>query len=108
MPSGHRLPVANTYNEKILVREMGLTRNEFFRILPRALHGYHHQINDNQVIVQTDDGRVKITVGAEGLRKIALLKIPYTEITLDFSELQKETQNKFLRQFNLYYQKGGG
>ena len=87
---------------------MGLTRNEFFRNLPRALHGYHHEINDNKIIVKTDDGQIKITVGAEGLRRIALLKIPYTEIKMDFSEIQKETQNKFLRQFNLYYQKGGG
>lgn len=87
---------------------MGLTRNEFFRNLPRALHGYHYEINDNKIIVKTDDGLIKITVGAEGLRKIALLKIPYTGIKMDFSEIQKETQNKFLRQFNLYYQKGGG
>lgn len=87
---------------------MGLTRKEFFRNLPRALHDYHHEINDNKVIVETDDGQIKIIVGAEGLRKISRLRIPYTEITLDFSEIKKETQNKFLRQFNLYYQKGGG
>lgn len=87
---------------------MGLTRNEFFRNLPRALHDYRHEINDDKVIVKTNDGQIKITVGEEGLRKISLLKIPYTEITLDFSEVQIEIQNKFLRQFNLYYQKGGG
>ncbi|HIP67957.1 MAG TPA: hypothetical protein EYH06_05115 [Chromatiales bacterium] len=99
---------ASISNDKILVREMGLTRKEFFRNLPRALHGYHHKINENNVFVETDDGQIKITVGEEGLRMISLLKIPYTKITMDFSEIQPETQNVFLRQFNLYYQKGGG
>ncbi|MCP4408988.1 MAG: hypothetical protein GY807_14765 [Gammaproteobacteria bacterium] len=87
---------------------MGLTRDEFFCNLRRALHDYHYEINDDKVIVVTDDGLIKISVGAEKLRQIVLLKIPYTEITFDFSEIYRETQNKFLRQFNLYYQKGGG
>jgi len=100
--------VDNNSDAKILIREMGLTRDEFYRNLPRSLHGYDYEINDDTVIVFTDDGLIKIYVGAEKLRQIALLKIPYTEIKFDFSETDRETQNKFLRQFNLYYQKGGG
>jgi hypothetical protein len=87
---------------------MGLTRHEFFRNLPRALHDYDYEINDDKVVVITDDGLIKISVGTEKLRQIALLRIPYTEIKFDFSEADRETQDKFLRQFNLYYQKGGG
>lgn len=87
---------------------MGLTKDEFYRNLPRALHGYDYEINYDKVIVFTDDGLIKISIGTEKLRQIALLKIPYTEIKFDFSETDKETQTKFLRQFNLYYQKGGG
>jgi len=46
-------------------REMGFTREEFFRLLPNALNGRPHQIDASGVSVQATPGTVRIDVGEQ-------------------------------------------
>jgi hypothetical protein len=100
------LPVAD--DDHILRREMGFTRAEFMRILPSALHGYSHAIEGDSIRVDIDDSRLSISLGEERVRKIALLQLPYMEVVFDYREVDAQAFRTFLKQFDLYFRKGGG
>ncbi|MEZ5479336.1 MAG: hypothetical protein R3E95_18185 [Thiolinea sp.] len=96
----------------LLKREMGFTRPEFMRILPSALHDYPYRIDGDQIHItppESPDHTITIRLGAEAVRRIALLALPYLHVEFDFSTVDDEAvSRRFLTQFDLYYRKGGG
>ena len=91
-----------------LTREMSITHREFFRLLPRAVGNAPISRQNGRVIVDANEGRVAIFLAAETLRKLAMLELPVTEITLEFTGFTDAAREAFLARFDLAFQKGGG
>nr|CAA6829427.1 MAG: Unknown protein [uncultured Thiotrichaceae bacterium] len=90
---------------------MGFTRKEFMKALPNALHDYPYQINEDVITItppESGSHQITITLGAEAIRKIALIQLPYIHVDFDFTAVDAATHQRFLTQFDLYYRKGGG
>lgn len=90
---------------------MGFTRKEFMRALPSALHDYPYQVDGDVITItppESDGHPIMITLGAEAVRKIALLRLPYIHVDFDFTAVDEAVHKRFLAQFDLYYRKGGG
>ncbi len=89
-------------------REMGLTHREFFRLLPAALEGRPFSASESVVGVEEGSSRITITLEPQGERRIALLRIPFTRVTFDFSGYIEDEINAFMKRFERHYQRGGG
>ena len=87
---------------------MGFTRPEFMRILPSALHGYAYRVDDEGIRVEVGGSSLTIRLGQERVRRIALLRLPFVEVEFDYADVDEKAFREFLRQFDLYYRKGGG
>ena len=87
---------------------MTITHKDFLRLLPRALGGTPYSVQDRQITVETMDGQVQISLGPEQTRKLASLSLPRMLVTIDLSSHDPGQAEKFIRRFDLAYQKGGG
>jgi len=89
-------------------REMGLTHDDFWRLLPRAMGEHKFQRDGNNVHAKLHDGTVDISIGPPEIRRIALLAIPYSNVSFVFRNVSVEQQQAFKAHFDLYFQRGGG
>ena len=89
-------------------RSMAVTHKDFFRILPNAIGDHPYRIEGQTVTISVDDGVVKITIGPEQVRKIALMVIHHCDVEFSYSKLTQEQYDEFKRHFELRYQRGGG
>ena len=89
-------------------RDMGFDHRDFFRVLPRALADYSHDIVDRQITVGVGDGTVTITVGPEQVRKIALLEIPWCQVDFHAVGVTESQYADFTTHFHRTFQRGGG
>lgn len=87
---------------------MAVTHKDFFRILPNAMGQHSYQVNDNTVVAEVDGGEVRITIGPQQVRKIALMEIHHCDVEFSYSKLTEEQYDEFRRHFELRYQRGGG
>lgn len=95
----------------ILKREMGYTRTEFMRTLPAAMHDYEYAVAGDVISIvapEAADKTMTITLGAEDVRKIAMIRIPFMYVDFDFTQVDEAVSKRFLAQFDLYFKKGGG
>ena len=92
----------------IIEKEMGITHSDFFRTIPRALGSEDYTQAANGVILETDGRRLEITIGPEGERRIALMVIPRTQVTLTFSGYAKTDITAAVKRFDMMFKKGGG
>lgn len=93
----------------VVTKQMGITHAEFARLLPRALdantfsgHAPHYDVT-----LQAG-GTVAIDLGPESERRIALMRIASTPVTLTFSDVSDDAKAAFLERFDRAYQRGGG
>ncbi|MCE9633325.1 MAG: hypothetical protein K8Q92_03985 [Methylophilales bacterium] len=92
-----------------LDREMGYTRQEFFRLLPIALSGFDFSVNEDGVNVTILKGGALVHVGVERERRLSdLVQFPVLPVSIRFKDVDKPTQMRFMQQFNLSYLKGLG
>lgn len=89
-------------------REMGLTDADFFRILPKAMGEHPYLVDQRTVRGTVHAGTVEILLGRQQVRKIALLELPFAEVSFTFKGVTLEQQQAFKRHFDLYFQRGGG
>lgn len=89
-------------------REMGLTHDDFWRLLPRAMGEHRYERIGDQVHAAVNDGKLLIELGATMERKIALLRLPYSTVSFTFTGVSKEQQLAFKAHFDLHFQRGGG
>lgn len=89
-------------------REMGLDHRDFFRLLPRAMGSQDYRVDRNEVHVQVGEGSLLISIGPEQVRRIALLALPYCEVSFTFRDVTEAEQHGFKAHFDLHYQRGGG
>lgn len=89
-------------------REMGLTREEFFKSLPQAIDHREFTVTNGVVRIEFDNRAVTIELGEERTRSIALLKLPYMEVSFTFLDFTVQERDRFMERFNLYFRRGGG
>ncbi len=89
-------------------KEMGVTHGDFFRILPKAMGTHSYALDGTTVHGQVGTGTVKIVLGPQQERRIALLRIPYAKVSFAFNGVSEADSDAFRRHFDLYFQRGGG
>lgn len=89
-------------------REMGLTHDDFWRLLPRAMGEHPYEISGNAVHAKVADGSLQITIGPSQERRIALLRLPYSVVSFTFNGVKEQEQQAFKAHFDLHFQRGGG
>ena len=87
---------------------MGLSHQEFFRTLPAALKNRQYQQQGNTVLVEDDNRRLTIQLGEQRSRRIALLELPVTTVTVEFDNYSEAEIAAFKRHFDRTFQRGGG
>lgn len=94
--------------EERFSKEMGVSHSDFFRLLPRAMGDTPFRVKGMSVTGELSAGTVSISVGEEKLRRIALMAIPYAEVTFSFDGVADDERTEFMRYFDLRFQRGGG
>ena len=89
-------------------REMGLTHDDFWRLLPAAMGAHAYERQGDKVHARVHDGELVIDLGPTLERKIALLRLPYSVVTFRFEGVEEQQQQAFKTHFDLHFQRGGG
>ncbi|MFK7861429.1 MAG: hypothetical protein AB8B64_21615 [Granulosicoccus sp.] len=89
-------------------REMGLTHDDFWRLLPRAMGNHSYERQGDHVNANVEQGTLQIHLGPAQVRQIALLRLPYSVVSFRFSGVEPQQQMAFKRHFDLHFQRGGG
>ena len=89
-------------------REMGLTHDDFWRLLPRAMGEHSYDRQGDEVHASVHNGSLRIHLGPTQQRNIALLSIPYSVVAFRFEGVTTEQQQAFKTHFDLHFQRGGG
>lgn len=90
------------------VREMSITHEDFFRLLPKAIANRPYKRYGNTVVIEEQDRKITISLSEQSSRKIASLVLPLTTVTLQVEGYPEPDLSSFLDRFFLAYQKGGG
>lgn len=89
-------------------KEMGVSHADFYRLLPRAMGDTAYRVEGTTVHGTLQSGTVSIELGEQKMRRIALLGIPYAEVTFSFDGVDESARTEFMRYFDLRFQRGGG
>ncbi len=89
-------------------KEMGISHRDFFRILPGALDTTDYRIDGRSVFVGEGSRRLNIVLSPETERRIALLSLPVTQVSLEFVGYDAEEAAAALERFDRAFQRGGG
>ena len=92
-------------------RDMGIDRRDFFRILPTSIGDSKYHIDENRITIEpiAEKGSLTITLGAEGERRItAIMVLPRMQVDFSFSGIAQAEVDRFLKNFDMYYRRGGG
>lgn len=89
-------------------KQMGITHAEFLRLLPRALGTDDFRVSANSIEAVLSTGNVRIELGPEGERRIALMRMPMTSVKITLDRISEPDVDAFLARFDRAYQRGGG
>lgn len=92
----------------VFTREMGVTHSDFLRTLPKALGEIPFYITGATVTVQDGPRRLTIRLGPEQERRIAMLRLPATQVHFEFLDYREVEIATFMRRFERCFQRGGG
>jgi hypothetical protein len=92
----------------VIKKEMALTHGDFFRLLSRALRTDAYSVTATSALLEEQGRRLRISLGPEGERRIALLRIPATMVTLTFTGYAPDDQADALAAFDQAFRRGGG
>ena len=93
-----------------LQREMGISHREFHRLLPLAVPGFQILGSGDAIRVEQIGGNqvLEISLAAERQRRLGMLVLPVTDVRLRFSGFDEQALQRFIKRFELAYQRGGG
>ena len=107
--SGRRWPEVEMNEEPVTIeKEMAVTHTDFYRLLPNVLRGEDITVEGTRVRIEGTAGTWTIDLGLEGERRIALLVVPRTSVTLTFEDYSTENREDALKRFDRAFQRGGG
>ena len=90
-------------------REMGLTRADFFRLLPIVLAGSQHAVlSENTVTIGQGSSTIRIELDEGESRRLGTLKIPVLHVLFRFYGHSTADAEAFLARFDRAFQRGGG
>ena len=92
----------------IVEKEMGITYRDFFRIIGNALGADDFKSWSSGVRLVQGDKQLEIQLGPEGQRKIALMVIPRTMVTMTFTNYSDNEIKTAVKRFDMMFKKGGG
>lgn len=92
---------------KVFSIEMGFTRQEFITLLDNQ-DKLIYERTGNVVNFKFSDKTVRVTLGGEGVRRIASARIPMLDVSFDFLTIEKSEQAAFMKLFLTKFHKGGG
>ncbi len=99
-------------NEPVVFsRDMGIDRRDFFRILPTSIGDSNYNVDGNRIVIEpiAENGSRVITLGAEGKRRItAIMVLPRMQVNFSFSGVSEVEVDRFMKNFDVYYRRGGG
>ena len=87
---------------------MGLTHEEFFRVITRALESRPHRVEKRRVVVEEEGRVLEMTLSEESERRIALMTLPVTRVRLTFTGYGEAATAEALAWFDRWFQRGGG
>ncbi len=89
--------------------EMGISHADFRRIFPRLVRDAESDFDGSRAHVRWPDGsRLVVHVAPEGERRIALLRLPTTDLRFEFHAFSASRCAAFMQRFDRAFQKGGG
>lgn len=89
-------------------REMGLTHDDFWRLLPRAMGEHVYETQGDNVHAKLYSGSLHIHLGPTQERRIASVCLPYSVVSFRFEDVEPAQQQAFKAYFDLRFQRGGG
>ncbi len=89
-------------------KQMGISHADFFRLLPHAIQSEDYTVDGDDITLAGEGRSLHIFLGPEWERRIALLHIPVTDVTLTFEGYDATAIEAFLLHFDHSYQRGGG
>ena len=89
-------------------KEMAITHDDFRRLFARAFVDEDYTIDGNHYLMEAEGRCLKIDVGEQRVRKVALLELPATTVLFEFSGYAADQRQAFLDRFDLAFQRGGG
>ncbi len=93
----------------VINKDMGITHAEFLRLLPRALGDDGFAVAGTTITYQDQSGRkLTIQLEPESERRIALMRIATTPVSLHFQGYDEAALDAFMLRFDRAYQRGGG
>jgi hypothetical protein len=95
-------------NDIVIVKEMGLSHREFFRTIASALGSDQFERWDARVLLTTRDLILNIELGVESERRIALMVVPRTIVTLRFKNYTQTQADVAIKRFDMVFKRGGG
>ncbi len=96
-------------DEVVVEKDMALTHRDFFRLVPKAFPDGNYRLLPTGLVRNESEGRkLAITLGPQGERRIALLSIATTPVTLTFTGYADDQRTATLIEFDRAFQKGGG
>jgi hypothetical protein len=92
----------------IIVKEMGLSHREFFRTIASALGTSQFERWDTRVLLTGGNLILNIELGEESERRIALMVVPRTIVTLTFKNYTQTQADLVIKRFDMIFKRGGG
>lgn len=86
---------------------MGFSRKEFLSLLD-SQNKLIYKRDENIITFTFIDQKAYITLGHEGLRRVASARLPLLLVSFDFSDMADAEQEKFMEVFLLKFHRGGG
>ncbi len=92
----------------IIAKEMGLSHRDFFRTVASALGTEEFESTNTGVRLTTDERVLEINLGPERERRIALMVVPITQVTLRFTNYTEADVQTAVKRFDMRFKRGGG
>lgn len=91
-----------------VVKDMAVTHADCHRILPALIPGRAPDWHGAVACWQWADRWVRVSLGEEGERRIASLRLPRTRVRLEASGLDEQQWQRLVADFDRRFQRGGG
>lgn len=91
-----------------VVREMGITHAELFRLLPAATGLQEFDVSDKIISIRNGEKVINIRISPEIERRLGSLRLPVTVLEFSFSGYAGQEISKFFRRFDRCFRRCGG
>ena len=97
-----------SYYPERFERDMGTSETEWLTALPRALGNHAFVLVTGQVRVLIGEGHLQLRWHSLPPRVIALLRLQRLAVSFVFDGVEEEPRQRFMKNFDLTMQRGGG